>query len=80
MWVWGLEVPFHQSLPEHLLGPEAEEAVRPLPTQPPKVYSLVFREVVGAERGTGLNFFLPQPPSLLLPIEAKLNLPPCSLS
>lgn len=63
-----------------LLGPEADEAVRPLPTQPPKVYSLVFREVVGAERGTGLNFFLPQPPSLLLPIEAKLNLPPCSLS
>lgn len=63
-----------------LLEPEADEAVRPLPTQPPKVYSLAFREAVGAERGTGLNFFLPQPPSLLLPIDAKLNLPPCSLS
>lgn len=52
----------------------------PLPTQPPKVYPLVLREVVGVEKGTGLNFFLPQPPSLLLPINAKLNLPPCSLS
>lgn len=52
----------------------------PLATQPPKVYSLVLRELVGAERGTGLNFFLPQPPSLLLSIDEKPNLPPCLLS
>ena len=64
----------------NVLRPEAEEAVRaPYPPSHPKS-TLVLREVVGAERGTGLNFFLPQPPSLLLPIDAKPNLPPCSLS
>lgn len=47
----------------------------PLPTQPPNIYSLVLREVVGAERGTGLNFFLPQPPFPSPPDRSKAESP-----
>lgn len=75
-WVWGwgrndYRSDFSRSLPSNLLQPETGELVRhppPItnPKQTPQADLLILREVVGAERGTGLNFFLPQPPSLLL--------------